>query len=347
MTANTQKDNKKFITFLLIASLILFLYLIRNYLITLTLAVVFAGVLFPVYTKLKDSLKGKKNLSAALITIGFLLIIIIPSFYLLAEIISQASSISSKILPVVENQLEQVQDSQSLPDWFPFAEDLAPYSEQIKAKMGDLIGNVGGMLVSGIGSITEGTIHFFIMLFIMLYAVYYFLLNGSQMITRLSYFLPLSKKEFELLKDKLYNTSWATIKGAVVIGLIQGGLVALSFVIAGIDGALFWGAVAALASLIPSVGCALVYVPAGALLLANGFHWQGIFVLAWGFLIVGTVDNILRPILVGKDTEISELTILISTLGGIGLFGLSGVILGPMIASLLITVSDMYLEENS
>ncbi len=340
-------QNKRFILFLLIFSLILFLYLIKNYLVTLTLAVIFTGILYPVYEKLVKSLNGRKSLASILMTIGFLLIIIIPTFYLLIEIINQATDVSAKLLPVLEQQIENAEHSNRLPEWFPFADDLQPYSEQIKSKMGELIGKVGGAIVSGIGSVTQGTMHFIIMLFIMLYAVYYFLLQGPSIIDRFEKFLPLSKKEFNLLKNQLYTTSWATIKGAIVIGLIQGGLLGLSFAIVGIDGALFWGAVAALASLIPSVGCALVYVPAAAILLANGDNWQGIFVLLWGLLIVGTVDNFLRPVLVGKESQISELTVLISTLGGIGLFGLSGVILGPMIASLFITVSNIYLEEKN
>ncbi len=344
--AHTHKQNKNFITFLLIFSLLLFLYLIRDYLMTMALAIIFTGLLFPFFTKMTQWLKGRKNLAAVLVTIMFLLVIVIPTMFILMQIVSEAGQITESILPWLEKQIANPNPGDSLPEWFPFREELLPYSKDIQAKAGDLIGKIGGNILSGVGSFTQSTLNFVVHLFIMLYALFYFLLNGKQILTRFADFLPISNNVFETIKNQLYNTSIATIKGAVVIGFIQGALVGVSFWIAGIDGAIFWAAVAALASLIPSVGCALIYVPAGAYLLATGMHWQGVFVLLWGFLIVGTVDNILRPILVGRDTKISELTILLSTLGGIGLFGLSGVILGPMIASLFITMSNIYLKEN-
>lgn len=347
--AHTPFQSKRFITFLLIGSLLLFLYLIKDYLVTLTLAVIFTGILYPVYERLTKALKGRRNLSAIIVTISFLLIIIIPSMYLLIEILRQGGEVGEQILPIIQDQLSKSDgklEDQPLPDWFPYAEQLQPYSEEIISEMTNIVGKISNLIVSSVGSFATSTVTSIVNLFIMLYAVFYFLLNGKRIIHRFAQFLPISESVFNRIKDTLYNTSWATIKGAVVIGLIQGTLVGISFAIVGIPSPMFWGAVAALASLIPSVGCALVYVPAGIYLLATGQHWQGIFVLAWGFLVVGMIDNILRPILVGRSTEISELSILISTLGGITLFGLPGVILGPMIASLFITMSKIYLKEN-
>ncbi len=142
--------------------------------------------------------------------------------------------------------------------------------------------------------------------------------------------------------DKFVSVTRATVKGTLVIGIVQGGLAGLAFAVVGIKGAAFWGTVMAVLSIIPGVGTALIWIPAVIYLLAIGRVGAGIGLTIWCAAIVGTADNVLRPWLIGKDTKMSDLLILLGTLGGLVLFGAVGIIIGPIVAALFVTVWDIY-----
>jgi predicted PurR-regulated permease PerM len=136
----------------------------------------------------------------------------------------------------------------------------------------------------------------------------------------------------------------ATIKGTFVVGLVQGGLAGLGFAVAGIEGSAFWGTIMVVLSIIPGIGTALIWVPAVIYLFVVGKTASAIALAAWCALVVGTVDNFLRPKLVGGDTKMPDLLILLSTFGGLSMFGAVGLVLGPIIASLFIAVWQIYGE---
>ena len=141
---------------------------------------------------------------------------------------------------------------------------------------------------------------------------------------------------------KFTSVTRATLKGSLLIGLLQGTLAGIAFAVAGIHNAVFWGTVMAVLSVIPNVGAALVWIPAVVILILQGDPVTGIGLALFCGLVVGSLDNVLRPILVGKDTKMHELMIFFSTLGGILMFGLAGIFIGPVIASLFITIWEMY-----
>jgi predicted PurR-regulated permease PerM len=143
---------------------------------------------------------------------------------------------------------------------------------------------------------------------------------------------------------KFTEVTRATIKGTVVIGILQGGLAGLAFAVAGIQAAAFWGTIMAVLSIIPGIGSALVWLPASVILIAGGSYIKGAGLAVFCGVVVGSVDNLIRPRLVGKDTEMHDLLILFGTLGGILMFGMVGIILGPIIAALFVTVWEIYGE---
>ena len=142
--------------------------------------------------------------------------------------------------------------------------------------------------------------------------------------------------------DKFTSVTRATLKGSLLIGIMQGGLAGIAFAVAGIDNAVFWGTVMAVLSVIPSIGSALVWGPACVILMMQGSVGTGVGLLAFCAIVVGSLDNLLRPILVGKDTRMHELMIFFGTLGGIMMFGISGIFIGPLIASLFVTIWELY-----
>ena len=160
----------------------------------------------------------------------------------------------------------------------------------------------------------------------MLYAMFFFFRDGKQIVRKIFYYMPLSHDDEMLLLERLTSVTRATIKGTVVIGIIQGTLAGVGFWFAGIDGSAFWGTIMAVLSIVPGIGSALVWVPAVIYLFITGQTLAATLLLAWCAAVVGTIDNILRPTLVGKDAKMPDLLILIGTLGGLFLFGPIGFI---------------------
>ena len=169
----------------------------------------------------------------------------------------------------------------------------------------------------------------------MLYAMFFFLVSGPTLMDKILGYLPLTKGDKEKMIEVGLSVSRATIKGTLIIGIIQGTLGGIGFAVAGIGSAVFWGAVMAVLSVLPGIGATLVWAPAVIYLLLSGKTIAGICLLIYCAGVVGTIDNFLRPMLVGRDSEMPDLLILLSTLGGLALFGASGLVLGPILAALV------------
>jgi predicted PurR-regulated permease PerM len=224
----------------------------------------------------------------------------------------------------------------------PFWDTIQPYQGLITSKLAEMAGRVGTFLVASVAAASRGTALFFFHLFIMLYAMFFFLLRGKEYMARILYYIPLDPAAENRLVAKFTSVARATIKGTLVIGVVQGGLAGLSFLVVGIDAWAFWSVIMMVLSIIPGIGTILVWVPAVIYLFATGATGAAIGVGLWCAIVVGSVDNLLRPRLVGRDTQMSDLLVLLSTLGGIVAFGASGFIIGPIIAALWVTVWEIY-----
>jgi predicted PurR-regulated permease PerM len=179
---------------------------------------------------------------------------------------------------------------------------------------------------------------------IMLYALFFFVRDGHKFLEMAMRICPLGRGRERILYERFLITARSTLKVTLIIGGVQGLLGGIVFFIAGIKGALIWGLLMILMAVVPVVGCSIIWVPAGLLMLLSGHIWEGILILAFGFLVISTVDNVFRPILIGKDVEMHPLLIFLSTLGGIVLFGFSGFVIGPIITAMLIAIWEMYDE---
>jgi predicted PurR-regulated permease PerM len=196
--------------------------------------------------------------------------------------------------------------------------------------------------VAGATEFTAGTAGVLLDLFVMVYAMFFFFRDGKSIVEKIFYYMPLGHEDEELLLERLRSITRATIKGTLVIGVIQGTLAGLAFWVAGIDGAAFWGTVMTVLSVVPGIGAALVWVPAVIYLYLIGQPVAATLLLVWCAAVVGTIDNVLRPILVGKDAKMPDRLILIGTLGGLFLFGVIGFIVGPIVCGLFLTVWEIY-----
>ncbi|MDH5642627.1 MAG: AI-2E family transporter, partial [Gemmatimonadota bacterium] len=343
-TVFTEVDSfkKTFLIFLVIAISLIFFFMVRGFLVTLLLAAIFSAMVSPVFKKLTALLRGKRKAASILTTVGVFFVIILPMLGLAGMLVAQAVEVSQAVRPWVESHVNQPNELDSLLQKIPFMDVLEPYKTPIIEKLGEFASRAGGFLVSKMAETTKGTAIFFFLLFIMLYSMYFFLLDGKSLLDKILYYMPLSSEEENRMVEKFVSVSRATLKGTLVIGIIQGTLAGIAFWVAGVNGALFWGTIMAVLSVIPGIGAALVWIPAVGYLIATGHVVAALLLTIWCAGLVGTVDNLLRPWLVGKDTKMPDLLILLSTLGGLVLFGAVGVILGPIVAALFITVWDIY-----
>jgi len=214
----------------------------------------------------------------------------------------------------------------------------------VQGKLVDALGRSGQALTARAFTIGQNTLDFVVNFFVMLYVLYFLLRDGKTLSAQAARALPLKPEHTRRLLNQFATVVRATVKGNVVVALVQGALGWLAFWFLGITGALLWGALMALLSLLPAVGAALVWGPVALYLLSTGSIWPALGLLAWGVLVIGLVDNVLRPILVGKETRLPDYLVLVATLGGLAVFGLNGFVIGPVIAAIFIVAWDIFAE---
>ena len=338
-----EKFHRAAILLLVVAISIVFVAMIRGYLKSLFLAAILSGLLHPLYRWLLAKLRGRQTLASVLTLLILLLMIVLPLSGFLGIVAAQAYQLTQSVMPWVQDQIRSPEEfGTRLPEWIPFVDKLQPYTSQIVSKLGEFAGHVGSFLFTTLSGATRGTARVFLGLFIMLYAMFFFLISGREILDRVLSYLPLTDVDKRRLIGKGLSVTRATVKGTLVIGAVQGTLAGIAFAVVGIDGAAFWGTLMAVLSMIPAVGTALVWVPAVVYLYIKGEAAAATGLLVWCAAVVGTVDNVLRPRLVGNDTEMPDLLILIGTLGGLTMFGALGIVVGPIIAALFLTAWDMF-----
>jgi len=195
-------------------------------------------------------------------------------------------------------------------------------------------------------AIGSGALSFFLSFGVALYVMYFLLRDGARIGRTVLRAVPVERAISDRLAERFLGIVRATIKGTGVVALVQGALGTVTLMIAGVPSALLFGVIMAIFALVPVIGSGAVWVPAGVYLLLTGAYWQGAFVLLCGFFIIASADNVLRPILVGRDTGIPDWIILITTLGGISLVGLSGIVLGPLVAGLFLASWSILREQR-
>ena len=321
---------------------IIFIWMIWDFLMALLLAAILSGMFHPLYRRISRKL-GRRPSLASFATIAIVLGgVIVPALGFFAIVTQQAVRLSTMARPWVEQNFTRLTEFDYLLEKVPALGGLRPYRDQISEKLGELAGSIGSLAVSVATEAARQTANFLLMLFVVLYAMYFFLKDGRKVLDKMLYYLPLGPQDEVRVVRQFVSVSRATLKGTLVIGLIQGVLGGLAFLVLGLDGAAFWGTVMVVLSVIPGLGHGLVWAPAAVYLAATNQWAAAIGLFIWGAAVIGSIDNFLRPWLVGKDTELPDLMILVSTLGGLILFGAVGFVVGPIVAALFVTVWDLY-----
>ena len=338
----TRRVQRWSLLFIALGTSVLFVWVIWDFLLALLLAAILTGMFHPVYRQLARGLGHRRSLAAALTVGGVLLGVIVPVGIFLVMIAEQAIELSQIARPWVENNAWRFTQLDRLFDRVPQLKVLQPYREQILPRLAELASAFGRMSVGFVTEAATQTATALLMLFVVLYAMYFFLKDGKNALDKMLYYLPLQPQDEARMIDRFMSVARATIKGTIIIGAVQGALGGIAFAVVGVSGAAVWGTMMAVLSAIPGLGHALVWIPVTAYLAITGQWGACIGLLVWCAGVVGSVDNFLRPWLVGKDTELPDLVILVSTLGGLVLFGALGFIIGPIVAALFVTVWDLY-----
>lgn len=303
----------------------------------------------PVQRWLTIKFNNKPNI-AALTTLAFILILVILPLALVATTLIQE----------VASIYQRIQSGQlNIAGYFTKAVAALPESAQhllarygltdfrdLQTKLTAGAAQISQVLAAQALSVGQNTFQFVISFGVMLYLVFFLLRDGRQIGRMIRHALPFDESHKTHLLQKFTTVVKATVKGNIVVAIVQGALGGFIFLVLGIEGSLLWGVLMAFLSLLPAIGAALVWGPAAILLFLTGSLWKGVILVSFCVIVIGLADNALRPLLVGKDTKLPDWVVLISTLGGMALFGINGFVIGPLIAALFIASWTLFAQQN-
>lgn len=312
---------------------------------------VVAAIMFtPLNDRLKHALGGRANLSAVATLLIILVAVILPATLLGGALLQQASTIYAKVKAGhIDFDRSFLQFEGRLPQWMRHQLDAYGVGDlaAVRGRIADGVASSFQTLAAQAYGIGQSTFAFFLSLGIMLYLTFFLLRDGRGLVARIERSIPLLPDHRRTLLATFAAVVRATVKGSLVVAFLQGAIGGLTFWALGIGGALLWGILMGVLSLLPAIGTAFVWGPVALYLLVTGAVWQGVAVALCGFFIISSVDNVIKPILVGRDLRMPDYVVLISTFGGLELFGFNGLIVGPVIAALFMASWKIFSDAHA
>lgn len=343
---NNENIQRSFFLAILVLVTAAFLWLIRGFLQPVFWAVALSIVFYPAHKTIESKISDKPNIAAGISVSLVLLIVVIPIITLLLAVTGEAAALLSLLR---SGEINLVELFESLTDYLPRAEGalqrMGIEPDTLNERLTAMMSTVSGFLANWALRFGQDTLRVTIFFFLMLYLLFFFLRDGEKILNGIIKVLPLGDDRERALFTRFGQVSRATIKGSLVIGITQGAIGGLAFAALDISAPVLWGVVMAFMSFVPVVGPVIIWFPAAILLLLADRVVAGIILMLIGGVIISLVDNLLRPILVGRDTQMPDYLIMLATFGGLAAFGLAGVVLGPVIAALFLTVWQMASEE--
>lgn len=329
---------------LLVGITVLFLWMVRPYFYPVFWAAVIAALFYPLYQRLVKACRGRRSVAAGITEAIIALLVVLPLAGIISLVVQQAISVYREF-----NQNDLV-DTLSryfmeLKQW-PIASRLLDLVDvnDITSRLSSAGATATKWVYQFVAKGGQHTAQWIVQLFIMLYTLFYFLRDGESFLKQLMHLLPLGDRYERMLYERFVSTTRATLKGTLLIGVIQGTIGGIAFVVAGIPAAVFWGMVMVVLSIIPGVGAAVVMIPTIIILFFIEHYWQaGVILVA--LVIASFTDNILRGPLIGKDAQMHPLLIFFATIGGIVAFGVSGIVIGPVLTAFLLSIWQIYEEK--
>lgn len=308
-------------------------------------AIAIAIIFAPVQKHLEKYFKSS-NLATLITLLIAALLVIIPFLLIASAFLQEGFNLYQR---VQNNEINFAVYFERLQKAFPSIqqalESVGIDTESIKEKIGEATIIASKFLAQKAIVVSQGTLSLFLQLGILLYVAFFLLRDSGKLILHLHRAIPLGDEREKLFFDKFSEVTRATIKGSLLVAIVQGFLGGFIFWALGLNAALLWGVIMILLSLVPMIGAGLVWTPVAIYFFAVGDWVSGSILMAFGIFVIGLVDNILRPILVGRDTKLPDYLVLLSTLGGFSLFGMNGFVIGPLIAALFMTGWEIFVSE--
>jgi predicted PurR-regulated permease PerM len=346
--ASTDRQDRAFHLLLVIVT-IAFLVLLSDLYKAVLWAIVFSLLTHNLHSELRTRLPGHENLAASIVVLVVTFLVVMPAILFGAIVAREAARL-------VEKFQDGEADASATIDWLAdlmptlrqFAEQIGLNLDRLGSQLSESLAAGGQFVASQALVFGQGAFRVTILLIVTLY-LFFFLLRDGERIRALIYrALPMDRERRDYLVHEAVGITRATIKGMLAIGVIQGLIGGVAFAALGLDSAVLWGAAMAVTSIIPIVGTALIWLPAALALLAGGYWIKATVLIVIGVVFIGLVDNILRPVMVRHETRMPDYVVLLSTLGGIGLFGISGFVIGPLIAGVFLACWKIYgLEQDA
>ncbi|MDL2339475.1 MAG: AI-2E family transporter [Pseudomonadota bacterium] len=339
-------DNKTFLFVLLFISLA-FGWILWPFFGSVFWGVVLAILFAPLHRRLLRRLNGRASLAALSTLAIIVLIVVLPLALLTVSLVSEGAAFYQRLQ---SGELDFGSHFDrivlALPAWITDQMNQLGFGnlEALKHKIGAAVAQGTSLIATQALNIGQNTFEFIVSFFITIYLVFFLLRDGSGVASHINAAIPLDEGDKRALLIKFTTVIRAAVKGNVVVAMVQGTLGGLAFWFLGVKGALLWAVLMAFLSLLPAIGAGLIWLPVALYFLLTGAVWQGLALIAFGVFVIGLIDNVLRQILVGKDTAMPDYVVLISTLGGMAVFGLNGFVIGPVIAAMFIAVWDIYVH---
>lgn len=339
-------------TFLLILCLvsIAFLAILWPYYEAVFWGVAFAILFAPLHRKLLARMPKHPNLAALSTLMVCLILVILPLTLLSLSLVQEATLVYDRIRSGKLNFGDYLQQViTALPEWAVGWLDRMELTSvsSLQAKFSAVSVQASKLVATRAVNIGQNTLQFVVSLGVMLYLLFFMLRDGRALGRRIRNAIPLEENHKARLSSKFTTVIRATLKGNMMIAATQGVLGGIIFWILGVQGPILWGVLMAFLSLLPAIGAGLIWGPVAIYFFATGATWQGVALTAYGIAVIGMVDNVLRPILVGRDTKMPDYVVLISTLGGLTLLGINGFVIGPVVAALFMACWDLFAPGDS
>lgn len=340
--SGSRKLNRSFFLVLLALALVLVFFVARSYLLPLTLAAIAAALFHPLYKRILRSVHSRETTAALVSLLIFCLIIVVPVAllaYLITQNVLDLMRLVNQNLPQLRNWLQQLEEAIGR---LPFVEGQRVSDLIDSERLLGVIQQAGSRLVGAATGLAGDVVRLLLLFFVFLYSLFFLLRDGGKGLRWLAEALPLPEGDRLALIDKFVSVSRATLKSTFLIGGAQGVIGGLLFLALRIPGAVLVGVLFLVLAAIPGLGPVVIWLPTTAALVAARRYWAAAFMLAVGGGLIPLVDYLLRPRLVGQDTRLHPLLVFIGVLGGVSLFGIWGLLFGPLAMSLLVTLLAIF-----
>lgn len=321
-------------------STLLFLYLMMPFFYPIFWAAVIATIFMPVHQYLCRKVKSP-TLSATIVLLMIMLIIILPAGVIGSLLLTESMELYGALDANSASIEQQIQDISKKITTNPYMSRLHIDTAFLTANLAEGAKSFANYIIQSLKDLTQNTIVFAVNFAIMLYTLFFFIRDGHKFVRMIMKLLPLEQTREAPILERFSATARATLKVTLILGGIQGILGGLIFFLTGVKGALTWGTLMLFTSIVPAIGCSLVWAPVGIVMVMMGHFWDGMIILAFGVIVISHVDALLRPLLLGREVQMHTLLIFLSTLGGLALFGISGFVIGPIITSLMQALWEM------